>query len=250
MVLGPPARDMKRPGAVRLSPNRRPSPTVPTSGEALTRGPHPGRRDRAEPLAGPTRATSVPVEGLLPMRRFLALLAALLLALTVALPVSATEPIGPVYPFHPDQYDGTTVDVGQTLLLGAHWGGCVPGLVTEFGKASVLVWTIDGNPVAAPAAWTRAIAVQQNPHPRVPGGPDMSACVSQVAARTAPYRYWAFWQYPVVFTAGGVHVIRLVGTANHPWLDGGDYDGDGRPDMFGRDWISDSSITTHVVPAS
>jgi len=183
------------------------------------------------------------------MRRILALMAATLLALTVALPVRAAAPVGPVYPFHPGQYDGTTVEVGQTLLLGNHWGGCVPGLVTEYTRASAHAWSINGEPLATPADWTHAIAVDWNPHPWVPGGPDMSACVSQVAARTTTYGFWAFWQYPVVFSAPGDYVVRLVSTLARPVLDGGDYDGDGRPDIFGRDWLSDSSITIHVVPA-
>ena len=182
------------------------------------------------------------------MRRILALMAAVLLALAAVLPVRATEPVGPVYPFHPGQYDGTTVEVGQTLLLGAHWGGCVPGLVTSFAKASILAWSIDGAPLATPATWTHAIAVTVNPHPWVPGEPDLSACVSKAATHT-PYGFWASWQYPVVFSAPGDHVIRLVWTAKHPWLDGGDYDGIGGPDRFGRDWILDSSITIHVVAA-
>jgi len=179
------------------------------------------------------------------MRRICALASAMLLALTITLPVHATSPVGPVYPFHPVQYDGTTVEVGQTLLLGAHWGGCVPGLVTEFGRASVLEWSIDGEAIETPADWTRAIAVDWNPHPWAE--PDFSACVSKVTARTAPYGYWAFWQYPVVFDAPGDHVIRLVWSITHPMLDGGDYDGDGRPDIFGLDWGSDDSITIHVV---
>ena len=149
------------------------------------------------------------------MRRILALMAAVLLALAAVLPVRATEPVGPVYPFHPGQYDGTTVEVGQTLLLGAHWGGCVPGLVTSFAKASILAWSIDGAPLATPATWTHAIAVTVNPHPWVPGEPDLSACVSKAATHT-PYGFWASWAYPVVFSAPGDHVIRLVWTASIP----------------------------------
>ena len=46
-------------GAVRLSPDAQLPATVNGRREALTRGPYPGRRDRAEPLARPTRADSV-----------------------------------------------------------------------------------------------------------------------------------------------------------------------------------------------
>ena len=181
------------------------------------------------------------------MRRILALMATMLLAVTAALPVRAAEPVGPVYPFHPGQYDGTTVEVGQTLLLGNHWGGCVPGLVTEYAKASVHTWSINGEPLATAAAWTRAIAVDLNPHPWAE--PDMSACVGQAAARLAPYGFWAFWQYPIVFSEPGDYVIQLVSTITRPVLDGGDYDGDGRPDIF-RGSTSDYSITIHVVTPS
>ena len=53
-----------RPGAVRLSHDRVDQrPTVPGWREALTRGPHPGRRDRAEPLARPTRDAMRPRGG-------------------------------------------------------------------------------------------------------------------------------------------------------------------------------------------
>lgn len=182
------------------------------------------------------------------MKRMLALGAAAVLAVTVVLPVGAADPpVGPVYPFHPDQYNGTTVKVGQTLLLGNHWGGCVPGLVTEFPLASIHQWYIDGVPLTTSGRWTRAIAVDWNPHPWAPL--DFSACVSQVAARTTLYGYWTFWQYPVVFSAPGDHVIRLVSTLTRPVLDGGDYNLDKRPDMFTpANWTLDSAITVHVVP--
>jgi len=46
---------MERSGAIRLWSGARPPPTISGWREALTRGPNPGRRDRAEPLARPTR---------------------------------------------------------------------------------------------------------------------------------------------------------------------------------------------------
>jgi hypothetical protein len=45
-----------RPGAIRLWSGARPPPTISGWREAVTRGPDTRRRDRAEPLARPTRA--------------------------------------------------------------------------------------------------------------------------------------------------------------------------------------------------
>lgn len=149
----------------------------------------------------------------------------------------ADEPstVGPVYPWT-TEWQEFTLDVGDTVLLGARWGACTRGLVQSARTALSFDYSLDDEPIAAEFAWTNPVAV--------PRHPDLVCVVSPNDDRG--WRMTA--EYPIVFDEPGDYVIGVVLTLSRPVFDGGDYDGDGRPDRFSG-VLFEASSTVHVIAA-
>ncbi len=161
------------------------------------------------------------------MRKWLALIAGLCLALTITVPVAAANTVV-INPFDPAT---TTVAASDTVVLEVRWGACTRGLDQAFARAAHVAWSIDGAPFPTTPAWTAPEAQQ----PVV-----TSDCVSGSLTGWRTYD-----QHPTTFTAG-IHTVSVVMWTTHALPDGGDYDGDGKPDLFGGPgvtWTAELTLT-------
>lgn len=166
------------------------------------------------------------------MRRAILLLAIVLVAIGATTAPSSAQPA--------DQ----TVGVGETVWLRAGWGACYPGLAQAATKASVLEWSIDGVPIETQAAWSRPAALDHDPHPGWEPPPGSRGCMG---ATLSEYGYWSFWEYPIVFDVAGDFEVTRFWTITHAVTDGGDWDGDGKPDVIRKGTVWEDTFTVHVV---
>ena len=162
------------------------------------------------------------------MRRWLALTAALCLALTITVPVSAADTVR-INPFHMTE---ATANAGDTVVLEVGWGACTRGLAQAFARAAQVAWSIDGVPFPTTPVWT-------NPEPVTAAGP--SPCVNGTLTGWRTYG-----QYPTTFEPGE-YIVSVVVWTTHAFLDGGDYDGDGKPDFTGHTgFYAEAALTLTV----
>ena len=151
-------------------------------------------------------------------------------------PISATAfaqspdsvEINPLY------VDEITVSTDQELILRVGWGACTRGLVQAYITAAHYEWTLDGAPIFLDEETAQYFG------PIEPMGPS-DTCVAGNGT------LWAsFWRYPMGTLDAGTHEISVHQWLDHPVIDGGDYDGDGRLDRF-TDQAWDGTVTVHVV---
>lgn len=116
-----------------------------------------------------------------------------------------------------------TIQEGDIVVLRAGWGACSPGLVRAYIAASNWEVTLDSEPLLAPhdvdALWG-PVEIIENPPPA------WEACVG--VGRPAR----AEWRYVLPGLESGTYVLDTRWWTDHPLIDGGDYNGDGRPDLF------------------
>lgn len=154
----------------------------------------------------------------------------------VATANGSTE-VGPVYPWT-QEWQEFTVNVGDTVLLGARWGACTRGLAWSASKALSYDYSLDGEPLAFDFVWDRPIAV-----PPDPGFEEY--CIAGPKDGTG---WWIYAEYPFVFDQPGIYEIGVVISSSHRFIDGGDYDGDGKIDRIEAGVIGGGTSTVHVLP--
>jgi hypothetical protein len=134
-------------------------------------------------------------------------------------------------------FDNTVyVNAGDYIMLTHGWGACTRGLVklylsavyTEVHLDGVLISMADGKdqhwgPIteSTNTSWASCIA-----------GDKESGWVSN-------------WQYPLGALSTGEYEVHFYYWLDHPIHDGGDYDNDGRPDLF-EGLLQDRTITIIV----
>jgi hypothetical protein len=158
------------------------------------------------------------------MRRWLTLAAGLCLALTIAVPVSAADTVT----IRPFSMDTATAKVGQTVVFSAGWGACTKGLDVAFTRAAHVEWSIDGKAFPTTTVWTKPVPETSDA---------FSACLNGLSTI-----WWVSGQYPTTFEAG-TYIVSVVMSMTHPLPDGGDYDGDGKPDLFSGPFADDLTLT-------
>ena len=129
--------------------------------------------------------------------------------------------------------DEKTVSTDQELILRAGWGACTRGLVRAYITAAHYEWTLDGTPISLDEETAQYFG------PIEAVGPS-DTCVAGNGT------LWAsLWRYSIGTLDPGTYEISVHQWLDHPVIDGGDYDGDGRMDRFG-DQASEGTVTVTV----
>jgi hypothetical protein len=129
-----------------------------------------------------------------------------------------------------------TVTSEDELILHTGWGACTYGLVKAWINASNYYWYLDDESIL-PAEdvnnyWGPITG------PIEPEGP--STCIA------GPGTGWvSYWTYSIGSLPVGTYEVKLTIDTDHKFLDGGDYDGDGKIDFFVDGW--NASVIVHVV---
>jgi hypothetical protein len=121
--------------------------------------------------------------------------------------------------------DGTAVVFAPPdteVVLRTGWGACTRGLTQAYTQRSETLLTINGEPLVPDQA---ASTEYWGPiEPRYIG-PE-NACVNGT-----DILYVAFWEYSLGVLEPGEYFVEFSWGLDQPFQDGGDYDGDGKPDM-------------------
>jgi hypothetical protein len=130
-----------------------------------------------------------------------------------------------------------TVDAGQELVIGHWWGACRPGLIKAFLRAiGEQEYTLNGAPL-----WDTQEASQYwGPIEEYADEWAMERCMSQPSTF-----YWIHWAHELDLEPGEYDLGFTLWLA-HPNVDGGDWDGDGRPDKY-TGQLYDLTVPIHVL---
>jgi hypothetical protein len=112
------------------------------------------------------------------------------------------------------------VPAGRTITLHGRWGGCRSGLVRAYIKGSHTLVTLDGEPLLSPEQ------IEQLWGPIIVHGTDDACMIGDTI-------YISHWYYELTLPPRGEpYVIHTEFFLDHPLVDGGDWDGDGKMDLF------------------
>jgi hypothetical protein len=122
----------------------------------------------------------------------------------------------------PDHFD---IAPGQVAVIRAGWAACTPGLVRAFIEAS------DFEAILYDDAGQQVIGLTSEDidrlwGPVVPSPGVQASCQGNQEPDSAERRYVLRDLPP------GTYTLHSSLRMKHPLIDGGDYDGDGRPDRF------------------
>jgi hypothetical protein len=124
-----------------------------------------------------------------------------------------------IYPW--EIWDGEiTVSTDDTVVLGARWGACTKGLAQAWTRTSYINYTINGEPLFS--SQKEAREYWGRPYPVMNLEPDNCVNGSETIWIVA-------WEYELGLNEGDYQVHFEMGTT-HPFHDGFDSDGDGKPD--------------------
>jgi len=126
-----------------------------------------------------------------------------------------------------------TVSQSQEILLGANWGACSEGLAQLWAKTANVAYVIDGQPIFTSLKESRKYW-SSPPIPVLSPGP--TSCLNK-----SDTGWWVYWKYDLGTLSPGDHPAQFDYWNDPPKIDGGDYDGDGKPDKFGS-WHIDFII--------
>lgn len=132
----------------------------------------------------------------------------------------------------------TIVEEGQVAVLRAGWAACSPGLVRAFISAINFEVTLNDAPLLSPeevdGLWG-TIDIYDEP-------PDFAEdCVGQ--GRPAHGQ----WRYVLDDLPSGTYEVHTSWWMDHLVIDGGDYDGDGKPDQFTPENFYGETVNTIIV---
>jgi hypothetical protein len=150
-----------------------------------------------------------------------------------------------------------TIHPGDTILFTGGWGACTRGQVMAWARGAHLGVSLDGTVLETDVPWS------VGPAPLPVPFPDPNPCMNG-----GRWVYWldtdpsdwpngmmgwrATWVFPLSFEEVGDFEVEAVAWTMHAgWPDGGDYDGDGKPDGTGPGpfVVGYGSWTIHVVAA-
>ena len=127
---------------------------------------------------------------------------------------------------------------GEVGVIRSGWGACTGGLVQAYIKASNYELALDDVLLLTPE---QVDELWGPPEPFVPDPPYEDVC----PGKTRPMR--ARWRHPLSGLAPGSYQLHSLIWTDHPLIDGGDYDGDGRPDLFQPEDLYYDTLNTIIV---
>ncbi len=178
------------------------------------------------------------------MKKTFVLILALVIAISLVTPAFAQDEESIlIYPWWiPVDENGervVQVSPNQVILLGARWGACSRGLAKAWAKTADVTYEIDGQPIIMSLDESRQYW-SQSPEPEFnPEG--WSACLNNTDTG-----WWVDWEYELGSLEPGDYPAHFDYWNDHLHLDGGDYDGDGKPDII-RDWGISIDFIIRVV---
>ena len=129
-----------------------------------------------------------------------------------------------------------TVQAGDQVVLLSGWGACSDALVKLAIKAfNIEIW-LNGEPLMTPddnGPYWGPIELWYNPNNLTCVVPPNSEIVV------------SYWRYALEPLDPGTYEIHFVYSLDHPIIDGGDWDGDGKLDKYSG-VRQDNIITLHV----
>ena len=168
------------------------------------------------------------------MKKILAAFIALGLLLV---PVAAVQAqLNEQYISLPFADETVSVSASDYIVIGYGWAACTPGLVRTYLSAmhheirvdDVVISIADGKD----QYWG---PITENPDA------NLAPCIAG-NKRTG---WSAHWRYPLGTLTPGEHEVYFYHWLDHPVIDGGDYDGDGKVDIF-NGLIQERTITIIV----
>lgn len=182
------------------------------------------------------------------MRR-IALLVVLLMLMSVGGLATADESatVGPIYPWWA-KWNETTVNVGDTVLLGARWGACTEGITWSARNAIDFQYWI--RPVGGGEDDWVKIHPEWDWQKPVPTPSEEGAWPSAEGCVTPTEHIWYMLAaYPYVFTEDGDYEVQTLHMLTRQITDLIDDDGDGRSDKIDPTdgWLFLATGTVHVV---
>jgi len=130
--------------------------------------------------------------------------------------------------------DEITVSTHEELILATGWAACTRGLVQSYITAAHYQWNLDGDPILPDEETAQYFG------PIEPRGEPEWCLVGNGTV------WGSSWRYSIGTLSPGTYEITLLHWLDHPVIDGGDWDGDGRIDLFEGEW-ADETVTVHVV---
>jgi hypothetical protein len=115
-----------------------------------------------------------------------------------------------------------TVSPDQEILLGARWGACTKGLSIAFAKTATVDYVID----------EQAIFTSLDESRRYWGLPPVPVASQgeSPCMNNSDTGWQVYWEYSIGTLSPGDHPANFGYWNDHLQIDGGDYDGDGKPD--------------------
>jgi hypothetical protein len=137
--------------------------------------------------------------------------------------------IWPPFIFPPDGSVNIYVPLGDNIIIKTRWGACTPGLAQAWTNQNDLTLLVNG--VSAFLLTETSRDFWSMPVGMPLGSP--SPCVNG-----SDTGWWVFWDYSLGALDAGTYAIHWEGNINHPFLDGTDFDGDGKPDKLDGHHVS------------
>lgn len=167
---------------------------------------------------------------------FLTFLCCLLIVALVPLVQAQGDPLV-ITPYRDGPYHEAAA--GREVIIRAGWGACTRGLAEASRHASLVSMDVDldGSP------W---LTVQPGHEYWGSPAPSPADPVNDCVMRTESV-WWTEMLYSLGELEAGTYDLHFVWTFSHPLPDGGDYDGDGGPDLFSSEnFFVERDITIYV----
>ena len=162
-------------------------------------------------------------------RKLFSLIACLVLVLTFGVVSGAAQEeeggefvIRPASINPPDGSVDIYVPLGDNVIIRSGWGACTRGLAQAWTNQNEISLWVNGESVFSSLRESKSFWGE----PESFLLPDESSCINDVDSGWRVY-----WEYPLGELAEGTYNIHYEENVDHPFLDGGDYDGDGKPDI-------------------
>ena len=122
----------------------------------------------------------------------------------------------------PDGSVDIYVPLGDNIIIRSGWGACTRGLAQAWTKQNKISLWVNGESVFSSSEESRSFWGE----PESYLFPGESSCIND---KNTGWR--VYWDYPLGELTEGTYTIHYEENVDHPFLDGGDYDGDGKPDI-------------------